>query len=242
MSRAFAPTIVATPAALGLFDGALAEDSLFALAAYYAALSEPAPKLFVRRARADRSARASDRERLVILAGWAHATSSPSLRAIADTLAERYPTEVEGHSYAGMARVHAVISSRGSAVATRRCVGFARPPRRRHDASAAMLSSDRECIRDGGLAAAASARPAGSYGCGQDQRSPSTVSPLCSCSRGGFARLTPCFSRSLHRTARTPRCSSFAPPISFAPGTTRLPTRCCANRFAMANRRTRRMR
>ena len=49
MSRAFAPTIVATPAALGLFDGALAEDSLFALAAYYAALSEPAPKLFVRR-------------------------------------------------------------------------------------------------------------------------------------------------------------------------------------------------
>ena len=96
-----------TPAALGLFDGALEEDSLFALAAYYAALSEPLPKLFVRRIERARrlSARASDRERLVILAGWAHATSSPSLRAIADTLAERYPTEVEGHLYAGMARV-----------------------------------------------------------------------------------------------------------------------------------------
>jgi tetratricopeptide (TPR) repeat protein len=51
------------------------------------------------------AARASDRERLIILAGWAGAVSSPSLRAIAETLATRYPTEVQGHLYTGIARV-----------------------------------------------------------------------------------------------------------------------------------------
>jgi DNA-binding SARP family transcriptional activator/tetratricopeptide (TPR) repeat protein len=95
------------PAALAMFDEALADDSLFALAAYYAALSAPTPKAFaMRMERARRlAARATDRERLMILAGWAASVSSPALRAIADTLAERYPTEVEGHLYAGRARV-----------------------------------------------------------------------------------------------------------------------------------------
>lgn len=94
--------------ALGLFDGALGEDSLFALAAYYDALSDPVPKSYVvRMERARRlAARATDRERLTILAGWAYTVSSPTLREIAETLATRYPTEVEGHLYSGIARVY----------------------------------------------------------------------------------------------------------------------------------------
>src|SRR5204862_3557995 len=95
-------------AALGLFDAALVEDSLFALAAYYDALSDPVPQSYVvRMERARRlAARAPDRERLTILAGWAHSVSSPTLRQIAETLATRYPTEIEGHLYSGIARVY----------------------------------------------------------------------------------------------------------------------------------------
>jgi tetratricopeptide (TPR) repeat protein/TolB-like protein len=97
-----------THTALGLFDGALGEDSLFALAAYYSALSDPVPKSYVvRMERARRlAARATDRERLTILAGWAYTVSSPTLREIAETLATRYPTEVEGHLYSGIARAY----------------------------------------------------------------------------------------------------------------------------------------
>jgi len=93
--------------ALRFFDGALAEDSLFAIAAYYSALSDPNRDTYL--ARMDRAkrlaARATDLERLTILAGWAYSVSSPNLRAIAETLLTRYPTQVEGHLYAGIARV-----------------------------------------------------------------------------------------------------------------------------------------
>jgi DNA-binding SARP family transcriptional activator/tetratricopeptide (TPR) repeat protein len=94
--------------ALGFFDAALAEDSLFALAAYYDALSDPVPRSYVTRMeRARRLAtRATDRERLTILAGWAYSASSPTLREIAETLATRYPAEIEGHLYFGIARVY----------------------------------------------------------------------------------------------------------------------------------------
>ncbi|HSQ29728.1 MAG TPA: BTAD domain-containing putative transcriptional regulator [Gemmatimonadaceae bacterium] len=93
--------------ALGFFDAALGEDSLFALAAYYDALADPEPSSYrVRMERAKRlAARATDRERLVILAGWAYTVSSPAFRSIADTLVTRYPTEIEGHLYSGIARV-----------------------------------------------------------------------------------------------------------------------------------------
>jgi DNA-binding SARP family transcriptional activator len=96
-----------THTALGFFDSALGEDSLFALAAYYSALSDPVPESYVAKMeRARRLAtRATDRERLTILAGWSHATSSPSARPIAETLATRYPAELEGHLYSGIARV-----------------------------------------------------------------------------------------------------------------------------------------
>mgnify|MGYP002478836850 CR=1 FL=1 len=51
------------------------------------------------------SARVSDRERLVIRTGWARATFSPALRAIADTLSRRYPEELDGHVQAGAAAI-----------------------------------------------------------------------------------------------------------------------------------------
>jgi tetratricopeptide (TPR) repeat protein len=53
------------------------------------------------------SAAASDRERLTIRAGWALRSSAPELGAVADTLADRYPDEVEGHLYRGAALVMA---------------------------------------------------------------------------------------------------------------------------------------
>ncbi len=95
--------------ALRLFDHALAEDSLFALAAYHGALaaSRAEPDSWV--VRMDRARRlathAPDRERLIITADWALRTSSPTLGPAADTLTERYPNEVEGHLYSGIVRV-----------------------------------------------------------------------------------------------------------------------------------------
>jgi DNA-binding SARP family transcriptional activator len=90
------------------FDGALNEDSTFALAAYYGAKTES--DVFRFRARIERAKRlathAADRERLTILAGWANTVSSPAMGALAETLATRYPTEVEGHLYSGIAQVY----------------------------------------------------------------------------------------------------------------------------------------
>ena len=85
------------PEANELFAAALAEDSTFALAAYYYAVTAEGSWSEVTRAleRAMRlSARASERERLTIRAGWAGAMSDPSLAAIADTLVRLYPDEV----------------------------------------------------------------------------------------------------------------------------------------------------
>ncbi len=90
------------------FDGALNEDSTFALAAYYGAKTES--DMYRYRARIERARRlathAADRERLTILAGWANTVSSPAMGALAETLATRYPTEVEGHLYSGIAQVY----------------------------------------------------------------------------------------------------------------------------------------
>ena len=90
-----------------LFEAALAEDSLFALAQYYAGVD--ASDGTEARRRLERARRlagtASDRERLTILAGWASAMSLPSFRAIAETLAIRYPADVAGHLNLGIALV-----------------------------------------------------------------------------------------------------------------------------------------
>ena len=97
------------PAAGRLFNAALVEDSSFAMAAYFSALATRSSRgEYLRRLRraVALAARASDRERLIIEGGWAEANNSPALRAIAETLAVRYPAEVEGHYYLGRALVN----------------------------------------------------------------------------------------------------------------------------------------
>ena len=92
--------------AAGLFAAAMAEDTTFALAVYYYALAAEAPwsegaRLLERAVRL--SARASERERLMIRAGWAAMMTDPALAAIADTLVRLYPDEVEGYLWTGSA-------------------------------------------------------------------------------------------------------------------------------------------
>lgn len=92
-----------------LLSAALAEDSLFAMAAYYRALSrEEVDHLAFRRdlRRAARLAgRASDRERLLIQSAWAQEMDEPRQLALAETLAIRYPHEPDGHLFLGKAQL-----------------------------------------------------------------------------------------------------------------------------------------
>ena len=96
-------------AAERLLGEAVAEDSTFAMAAYYWALTSSDLAVGSERmARAVRlSARTSDRERLRIRAGWALRYSAPELAVIAESLATRYPDEVDGHLYRGASLVMA---------------------------------------------------------------------------------------------------------------------------------------
>ena len=93
--------------ARSLFDAAVAEDSLFPLAQYYAAVVTGDQIESRRRLeRARRLARhATDRERLTIMAGWAGTMAPATQRAIAETLAIRYPTELAGYLNLGAALV-----------------------------------------------------------------------------------------------------------------------------------------
>ena len=101
------------PIALELFEGAVAEDSTFAMASYWASLaigldwrSPNRRRMVTHLERAVRlSANASDRERLVIRTWWARANSSPTLRAVAETLSVRYPQELDGHVQSGAAAI-----------------------------------------------------------------------------------------------------------------------------------------
>ncbi len=89
-----------------LFMAALKEDSTFAMAAYYAAINEGigTRETLQRFALAARlAAHTTDRERLTIQAHYAFHSSSPSLRAVAETLAVRYPDEIEGYYFTGLA-------------------------------------------------------------------------------------------------------------------------------------------
>ena len=94
-------------AARSLFDAAVAEDSLFPLAQYYSAVVTGDQTESRRRLeRARRLARhATDRERLTIMVGWAGAMAPAVQRAIAETLAIRYPTELAGYLNLGAALV-----------------------------------------------------------------------------------------------------------------------------------------
>ena len=95
------------PAAERLFGAALREDSTFAMAAYrYGRTSSLRVPMVSRLSRALRlSANATERERLMIRAGWAELVTSPELAVLADSLVRLYPQETESHLYAGLARM-----------------------------------------------------------------------------------------------------------------------------------------
>jgi DNA-binding SARP family transcriptional activator/tetratricopeptide (TPR) repeat protein len=98
-----------TPGARSLFAAALREDSTFAMAAFqYGRLSSTRPEIVTALERAVRlSARASDRERLMIRAGYAQMMQTGNLGALAESLVTRYPQETQGHLYQGVARATA---------------------------------------------------------------------------------------------------------------------------------------
>jgi tetratricopeptide (TPR) repeat protein len=90
------------------FEAAVAEDSMFAMAVYYSSLEltdQRVDEQARRMARAERLAsHATDRERLIILAGHASSVGDPAVLAYADTLARRYPNEVYGPLYLAVTR------------------------------------------------------------------------------------------------------------------------------------------
>jgi DNA-binding SARP family transcriptional activator len=88
-----------------LFEAALAEDSTFAMAAYYVAqcemvLGNDQPRTSLIRA-ARLAERASERERLLIRTKLASVANEPNWVASAETLVARYPTEPDGHLLVG---------------------------------------------------------------------------------------------------------------------------------------------
>lgn len=94
-----------------LFDAALREDSTFAMAALYGGMAQ-AETDAVRAMRLLGQARklstgVTDRERLSIQAAFALNVRDPAVLAIAETLAVRFPLEVEGHLYLGIATLMA---------------------------------------------------------------------------------------------------------------------------------------
>jgi len=95
--------------ARGLFDAALREDTLFAMAAFYRLRSGAPIGVGAEPGEVDRlralAAVASDRERLLILGTLAAGTLAPELVALADTFVVRYPAEVDGYQLAGIARL-----------------------------------------------------------------------------------------------------------------------------------------
>lgn len=86
-----------------LLTEALSEDSTFAMATYWLAKAKGGDlELLAKALRL--SAHASDRERLVIKAGWADVTDDPSRLASAESLTTRYPAEAEGYIWLGRAQ------------------------------------------------------------------------------------------------------------------------------------------
>ena len=98
-----------TSAARRLFEAALAEDSAFAMAAFYRARSAETWGVAAELApHARRLAhRTTDRERLQIEAWYASLVSSPNYKALAETLAVRYPHDVDGQLHLGRATLAA---------------------------------------------------------------------------------------------------------------------------------------
>jgi serine/threonine protein kinase len=89
-----------------LFSAAVREDSTFAMAWYYlgrTAATERELDRYVDLANRLAVEHGTDRERLVIGANWAELMSDPSLHRQAETLARRYPHDLDGHYLLGVA-------------------------------------------------------------------------------------------------------------------------------------------
>jgi tetratricopeptide (TPR) repeat protein len=95
--------------AMSLFESSVQEDSSFAMAEYYRMWSGTAIGISPTSAQVgnlDRLAsRATERERLIIRIWLAAVTQTPGILAIAESLAARYPTEIDGHYQLGAARM-----------------------------------------------------------------------------------------------------------------------------------------
>jgi DNA-binding SARP family transcriptional activator len=98
-------------AASRAFDAAVAEDSTFAMAVYYSSIVGDFARVSDQVQRLRRAVqlaeRATERERLIILGDYARAILSPALLAYADSLSTRYPNEVYGPLYRGVAHLEA---------------------------------------------------------------------------------------------------------------------------------------
>jgi tetratricopeptide (TPR) repeat protein len=96
----------AFPAAERHFADALEADSGFAMASYYYALASGDAAVHLSRLddAMRRASHASDRERLIISVKWAYDNAVPSALPLADTLAVRYPAELDAHLALGLAR------------------------------------------------------------------------------------------------------------------------------------------
>lgn len=97
------------PAARRLLRAALAEDSVFGLAAYYVWRTEQQLGLTGDSTIESRiyslAEHAPDRERLLMRGLWTFMTSDPGLTAVAETLVVRYPGEPDGHFLMARARL-----------------------------------------------------------------------------------------------------------------------------------------
>ncbi len=81
-----------------MFHAALADDSTFAMAAYFAARATGGPGANALLQRARRLSRhGSDRDRLIIESHWLGSRDEPTQLAVAETLAIRYPAEPAAH-------------------------------------------------------------------------------------------------------------------------------------------------
>jgi len=93
-----------------LFLAALAEDSTFAMAAYYVfatrSPTEPDP-IGLAASASHLASRAAERERLLILSLTSEALEEPVALAQAETLVARFPAEPDGHFALGVARMRA---------------------------------------------------------------------------------------------------------------------------------------
>jgi tetratricopeptide (TPR) repeat protein len=92
-------------AARRLFEAALGEDSTFALAAFYAAMTTAPPRHDAVLTRANRLAdRVSERERLLIRATWQASRQDPAALATAESLVVRHPSDPSGFRLRGAVR------------------------------------------------------------------------------------------------------------------------------------------